>query len=142
MCARAMTRGPSATTQNTAREAADGVGSTRFDAFVSYSHGDRPVAAGIQTGLQRIARRMGRLNALRVFRDDTDLTAVEDRLAVEELLALLEPRERTIVYLRFFEGLTQSEIAAQVGISQMHVSRMLSRSLELLAEHVHAAADS
>jgi len=74
--------------------------------------------------------------------DDTDLTAVEDRLAVEELLALLEPRERTIVYLRFFEGLTQSEIAAQVGISQMHVSRMLSRSLELLAEHVHAAADS
>jgi RNA polymerase sigma-B factor len=73
--------------------------------------------------------------------DDAEITAVEDRLAVEELLALLEPREQKIVYLRFFEGLTQSEIAAQVGISQMHVSRMLARSLELLAEHVHAIAE-
>jgi hypothetical protein len=54
------------------------VGSTRFDAFVSYSHADRPVAAGVQKGLQRIARRMGRLNALRVFRDDTDLIATPD----------------------------------------------------------------
>ena len=74
--------------------------------------------------------------------DDAEITAVEDRLAVEELLALLEPRERKIVYLRFFEGLTQSEIAAQVGISQMHVSRMLTRSLETLADHVHAVAEA
>jgi len=73
--------------------------------------------------------------------DDAEITAVEDRLAVEELLALLEPREQKIVYLRFFEGLTQSEIAAQVGISQMHVSRMLTRSLETLADHVHAVAE-
>ncbi len=42
---------------------------------------------------------------------------------------------RTIVYLRFFEGLTQSEIAEQVGISQMHVSRLLMRSLEKLGSH-------
>ena len=74
--------------------------------------------------------------------DDAEITAVEDRLAVEELLALLEPREQKIVYLRFFEGLTQSEIAAQVGISQMHVSRMLTRSLETLADHVHAVAEA
>ena len=73
--------------------------------------------------------------------DDAEITAVEDRLAVEELLALLEPSEQKIVYLRFFEGLTQSEIAAQVGISQMHVSRMLTRSLETLADHVHAVAE-
>ena len=39
-------------------------------------------------------------------------------------------REQTILYLRFFEGLTQSEIAARLGISQMHVSRLLARSLE------------
>jgi len=38
--------------------------------------------------------------------------------------------ERRIIHLRFFEGLTQSQIAQQVGISQMHVSRLLRRSIE------------
>ncbi|MEV2226324.1 toll/interleukin-1 receptor domain-containing protein [Nocardia vinacea] len=46
-----------------------------YDAFISYAHDDRPVAAGIQMGLHRIGRRVGRLHALRVFRDATDLTA-------------------------------------------------------------------
>ena len=49
-----------------------------YDAFISYDHHDRPVAAGIQKGLHRIGRRMGRLHALRVFRDATDLTASPD----------------------------------------------------------------
>ncbi|WP_157187418.1 toll/interleukin-1 receptor domain-containing protein, partial [Nocardia vinacea] len=49
-----------------------------YDAFVSYAHEDRPVAAGIQKGLHRIGRRVGRLHALRVFRDATDLTASPD----------------------------------------------------------------
>ncbi|MDT5242926.1 MAG: hypothetical protein QOD36_302, partial [Mycobacterium sp.] len=50
-----------------------------FDAFISYAHEDRPVAAGIQKGLHRIGRRLGRqLHALRVFRDATDLTASPD----------------------------------------------------------------
>jgi transcriptional regulator with XRE-family HTH domain len=43
------------------------------------------------------------------------------------------------VYLRFFEGLTQSEIAERVGISQMHVSRLLSKSLEVLRDHASDA---
>jgi RNA polymerase sigma-B factor len=54
---------------------------------------------------------------------------VEDGALVQVGLAALEPRERTIVELRFFEGLTQSEIAARIGISQMHVSRLLRRAL-------------
>ncbi|MFE6926173.1 toll/interleukin-1 receptor domain-containing protein, partial [Nocardia sp. NPDC057663] len=49
-----------------------------YDAFISYAHDDRPVAAGIQKGLHRIGRRMGHLHALRVFRDATDLTASPD----------------------------------------------------------------
>ncbi len=49
-----------------------------YDAFLSYNHQDRPVVSGIQKGLHRIGRRMGHLRALRVFRDDTDLTASPD----------------------------------------------------------------
>ncbi|MGY0499669.1 toll/interleukin-1 receptor domain-containing protein [Nocardia sp. FBN12] len=49
-----------------------------YDAFLSYSHADRAIAAGIQKGLHRIGRRIGRLAALRVFRDATDLTASPD----------------------------------------------------------------
>jgi RNA polymerase sigma-B factor len=45
-------------------------------------------------------------------------------------LAKLPTRERTILALRFFEGLTQTQIAARVGLSQMQVSRLLARSLE------------
>jgi RNA polymerase sigma-B factor len=64
---------------------------------------------------------------------------VESRVLVDRLLEALDERDRTIITLRFFGGLTQSEIAEQIGVSQMHVSRLLARSLaklraELLAE--------
>jgi hypothetical protein len=49
-----------------------------YDAFLSYDHDDQPVAHGIQRGQHRIARRLGQLHALRVFRDSTDLTASPD----------------------------------------------------------------
>ena len=49
-----------------------------YDAFLSYDHDDRAVAYGIQRGLHRIGRRVGKLYALRVFRDSTDLTASPD----------------------------------------------------------------
>ena len=50
----------------------------------------------------------------------------------------LDERERWILQLRFFEGLTQSQIAQQVGISQMHVSRLIRRSLEKIREAIDA----
>lgn len=56
--------------------------------------------------------------------------AVEDRDAVERLLATLAPREREIVRLRFFEQLSQDQIAERVGLSQMHVSRLLRQSFD------------
>ena len=51
-------------------------------------------------------------------------------MLVEELLEGLPPREQLMVKLRFYEEMTQSEIAERLDISQMHVSRLLSRCLE------------
>ncbi len=66
--------------------------------------------------------------------DDESLEGVEYRESIKPLLAQLAPRERKILILRFFGGMTQSQIAAEVGISQMHVSRLLSRTLVQLRE--------
>ncbi len=61
---------------------------------------------------------------------------MEDRTMLAPGFAKLESRERYILHLRFFEGLTQSQIASRVGISQMHVSRLIRRSLEKLREEI------
>jgi RNA polymerase sigma-B factor len=66
--------------------------------------------------------------------DDPDMSTVDDRESLRPALARLPERERTIVVLRFFGNLTQSQIADRVGISQMHVSRLLARSLRQLRE--------
>jgi RNA polymerase sigma-B factor len=79
--------------------------------------------------------------AQRLGEIDAELTAVDDRVAVTEMLAVLPEREQKIVYLRFFEGMTQSEIAEEIGISQMHVSRLLVRSLETLGHHASLVAE-
>jgi RNA polymerase sigma-B factor len=62
----------------------------------------------------------------------------EDRAVLAPGFRVLDPRERTILHLRFFEGLTQSQIAQQVGISQMHVSRLIRRALEKIREEIAA----
>jgi RNA polymerase sigma-B factor len=63
---------------------------------------------------------------------DADLDLAEQWHAVAPALERLPERERSILYLRFYEDLTQSEIAEIVGVSQMHVSRLLNRALEKL----------
>ncbi len=60
---------------------------------------------------------------------DDRLFDVEDRVVVERLLDRLPPREQLMLRLRFYEEMTQSEIAERLGISQMHVSRLLARTL-------------
>jgi len=60
----------------------------------------------------------------------------EDRAVLAPGFKVLDERERKILQLRFFEGLTQSQIAQQVGISQMHVSRLIRRSLEKIRETI------
>ena len=60
----------------------------------------------------------------------------EDRAILAPGFRVLDDRERMILHLRFFKGLTQSQIAQQVGISQMHVSRLIRRSLEKIREEI------
>jgi len=62
----------------------------------------------------------------------------EDRAVLAPGFRALDDRERMILQLRFFDGLTQSQIAQQIGISQMHVSRLIRRSLEKIREEIAA----
>ncbi|MDX3572243.1 RNA polymerase sigma factor SigF [Streptomyces sp. ID05-47C] len=71
---------------------------------------------------------------------DPGYDTVVDRVAVAPCLRALPERERTILYLRFFGGMTQISIAEQLGISQMHVSRLLSGCFERLREEIAAGA--
>ena len=68
--------------------------------------------------------------------DEEAYDTMEDRTTLAPGFAKLDKRERYILHLRFFEGLTQSQIAERVGISQMHVSRLIRRSLEKLREEI------
>ena len=67
---------------------------------------------------------------------DEALERVEDHEALRPLLDALPERERNVVLLRFFGNMTQSEIAEKVGISQMHVSRLLARTLAQLRDQL------
>jgi len=71
--------------------------------------------------------------------DEPAYRTADNRLLLRTGLRRLEGRERAILHMRFYAGLTQSEIAAEVGISQMHVSRMIRKSLASLADSLEAA---
>jgi len=90
---------------------------------------DAPTADGATTTVDR---------RLRAADDGFDI--VEHRVLLESLLADLPERERRIVELRYFEEKTQSEIAQEIGISQMHVSRLLARVLAKLRESLEMAS--
>ena len=72
--------------------------------------------------------------------EDDGFELVEDRSAAQSAMCALDDRARQIVELRFIAGMTQSQIGTELGISQMHVSRLLRRALAKLRET--AAADA
>lgn len=67
---------------------------------------------------------------------DLGLDQIENRETLRPLLAQLPERERTVLILRFFESMTQTQIAERVGVSQMHVSRLLAKSLARLRDQL------
>lgn len=93
------------------------------------------------------AYRLASLNALQRGTDgietgrligavDPGYAGVDDRLTLRPVLATLPLRERRILAMSFYRHMTQSQIAAEVGLSQMHVSRLLKRSLAKLRAHL------
>jgi RNA polymerase sigma-B factor len=66
--------------------------------------------------------------------EDPGFARVEDKIAIEQRLRCLEPREQSILLLRFRDGLMQREIGERLGLTQTHVSRLLARALDTLAE--------
>ena len=70
--------------------------------------------------------------------EEREYQVSEDRVVLEPGFKVLDERERKILHLRFFKGLTQSQIAQQIGISQMHVSRLIRRSLEKIRAEIAA----
>jgi RNA polymerase sigma-B factor len=69
---------------------------------------------------------------------DPNLDAVIDVETVRPLVAALPDRQRTVLMLRFFENLSQTQIAERVGCSQMYVSRLLAQALRTLRSQVRA----
>ena len=80
------------------------------------------------------------LDALGV--DDHNLEHVEIRESLKPLLEGLDPREKRILLLRFFKNMTQSQIAEEIGVSQMHVSRLLTKTLDAAADVARAGLES
>jgi RNA polymerase sigma-B factor len=79
----------------------------------------------------------GELDPLESLGDiDHEYEVSEDRAALAPGFKVLNQRERKILHLRFFSGLTQSQIADEIGISQMHVSRLIRRSLEKIRAEI------
>ena len=68
--------------------------------------------------------------------DDPSMAVLEEWASVAPAVRDLPQRERTVLYLRFFRGMTQSEIAKEIGVSQMHVSRILAQTLRTLRSAV------
>ena len=68
--------------------------------------------------------------------EDPDFASCEARVVLRPLLARLEDRDRTVLKLRFVDGLTQREVGEAIGVTQMQVSRILSRIFETLRDEV------
>lgn len=107
-----------------AESVADGIGvGNAYQADSLDGHGDGDTGPG---GSLPLAERLGA--------NDPALDDVEHGCALYPALALLGERERSILALRFFGNMTQFEIGQRLGISQMHVSRLLARSLAFLRQ--------
>jgi RNA polymerase sigma-B factor len=111
----------------TVADIAEHLGVDRDDVLRGLAAGAASSASSLDSLVEVNSRALSAASTLQ-----PEFAAHDDADAVRRLLEHLPERERTIVRLRFFEGLSQADIAQRVGMSQMHVSRLLRRSLERL----------
>lgn len=116
----------------TVDEIATRAGTTEDEVIEAIDAGSAYRSASLDAGRSEDDESPGLLGQLGEI--DPELARAERRAALGPLLSALPEREQVMLYLRFYEGMTQSEIAKRLGISQMHVSRLLSRSLQQLRE--------
>jgi RNA polymerase sigma-B factor len=89
---------------------------------------DRPVGSGEEAGASQFSDFLGT--------EDPDFDRCEARVALQPLLDDLDERDRRVIHLRFAEGLTQREVGEQIGVTQMQVSRILTRVLSSMREQL------
>src|SRR5437762_9269243 len=111
----------------TVQEIAKRAGTTEDEVIEAIDAGSAYRSASLDAGRSDDDESPGLLGQL--GESDPELARAERRAALGPLISELPEREQVMLYLRFYEGLTQSEIAKQLGISQMHVSRLLARRL-------------
>lgn len=104
------------------KEVAEGIGAARAYSTLSL---DASASGTAEPGAE-----LGDL----IGEEDADLAYLELRMTLAPALARLPEREQRILSLRFYGNLTQTEIADRIGVSQMHVSRLLARSLRMLRD--------
>jgi RNA polymerase sigma-B factor len=112
----------------TVAELAVAVGATEEDVLEAMDAGRsyRPASLDVPAGSDGTGDTLG----TRIGTDDAALDQVDQVTSVLPALARLPERDQELLRLRFYDGLTQSEIAERLGCSQVHVSRMLARALE------------
>lgn len=117
-------------------ELASRAGVTVEDVLVGRELGERRVVASLDE--PKPSRQEARSET--IGRDDDDLRRAEDRVTLTSALRLLSDDERTVVRMRFGDSMSQAAIAREIGSSQMHVSRLLARTLASLRNRLDESA--
>jgi len=102
-----------------------GVGEEEIIEGIESGHAYRALSINAPTGGEEAGAELADL----LGGIDRDLEAVDDRESLRPLIAQLPEREQKIIAMRFFGNMTQTQIAERLGISQMHVSRLLAHAL-------------
>ena len=120
----------------TVSELADRLGVTPEDVTEAMEMGPAYMPLSLDQPIGSADGQEGRAIAEQIGTADPELDRVEMRDLLDRAMVHLTPRERAIMAMRFYEQMSQSEIARRLGISQMHVSRLQRAALEQLRKHV------
>jgi RNA polymerase sigma-B factor len=120
----------------TVSELAERLGVTPEDVTEAMEMGPAYVPLSLDQPIGSADGQEGRIVAEQIGTVDPELDRVEMRDLLDRAMVHLTPRERSIMAMRFYEQMSQSEIARRLGISQMHVSRLQRAALEQLRKYV------